>query len=120
MVVLFWVDGSSSSILFKDSMILHQSKIKMQHQQFVPKIGHVQYSNKPEIQQLLERYQIKEYPTLILFDQHANPYKTVIGFSWFETPNLYALQKMMITKKNLADLGMYCTHEGCGEKMVAS
>ena len=41
---------------------------------------------------------------MILLDAKANPLRTVIGFSWFETPNLYLTQKRIIEGKGLQGL----------------
>lgn len=44
MVVLFWLDDSSASGLFRDGMIFHQGKLIMQPNKFIPNIGSVKFS----------------------------------------------------------------------------
>lgn len=44
LIVLFWLDESSPSLMLKDCMTLHQTKLKMQHNKFIPHIVHVKYS----------------------------------------------------------------------------
>ena len=45
LLVLFCHEGSSSSQLFKDSLIYHQSKLMMQPGKFVPNIAVANYSD---------------------------------------------------------------------------
>jgi hypothetical protein len=104
MIVLFWLEGSSPSILFKDAMILHQAKLHMQPHKHIPWVAQIKFERTADFQVFANRYGIKEFPTLILFDEEANPYKTVVGFSWFEVANLYALERLMGEKKHLKHL----------------
>ena len=64
-------------------MIYHQSKLMMQPNKYIPKIGAVKYSADKEFQQLSKHCEISEYPTTVLFDAKAKPLRTVIGCSWF-------------------------------------
>jgi hypothetical protein len=48
MVVLFYLEGSSSSVLFRDAMILHQTKLLMQPKKYIPNIAQVTVANTAE------------------------------------------------------------------------
>lgn len=43
-VVIFWLNDSSASGLFRDGMIYHQGKLIMQPKKFIPNIGAVKFS----------------------------------------------------------------------------
>ena len=94
--VLFWLDNSSASLLFKDCMIYQQGKLCMQPGKFIPKIAGAQLSDTQAYRDLCKYSNVTEFPTLILFDAQANPIRTVIGFSWFEAPNLYQTQRLLL------------------------
>jgi hypothetical protein len=98
------MENSSASEMFKDAMIYHQSKLLMQPIKYEPKIAHVRFSVSSEFNKFIKAYNLKEYPTLILLDSKANPIRTVIGFSWFEAPNLYMTQKRLIEGKGIQGL----------------
>lgn len=83
MVVLFWLDNSSASVLFKDCMTYHQGKLSMQPGKYMPHVAQAKYSDSASFRELSRHSSVTEYPTLILFDGEANPIRTVIGFSWF-------------------------------------
>ena len=55
---------------------------------------------------MTKKYKIKEYPTLILLDSKAEALRTVIGFSWFETPNLYMTQKLLLEGGSIKDFNI--------------
>ena len=94
-VVLFYLEGSSSSTLFRDSMIYHQGKLEMQPGKFLPTIAAAKYRNTQDFHQMSSKFKITEYPTLILFDASLQPIRTIIGFNWFQTPDVYATQKLL-------------------------
>lgn len=86
-------------------MTYNQAKLKMIPENYVPNIALINYDQGAEYQNIARKYNIADYPSLILFDQNCNPVRTVIGFSWFETPNLYMTQKLLVEGKSL-DLDM--------------
>ena len=43
----------------------------------------------PTIKAICDEIKITEYPALVLYDDKANPVRTVIGFSWHELQKLY-------------------------------
>ena len=90
--------------MFKDTMIYHQSKLLMQPMKYEPKIAQVKFEVSSEFNKFIKAYNLSEYPTMILLDAKANPLRTIIGFSWFETPNLYLTQKRIIEGKGLKGL----------------
>ena len=55
---------------------------------------------------MCKKYQVKQFPTVILFDQKAKPLRTVIGFSWYEIATLYATQERIISGKGIQDLNI--------------
>jgi thioredoxin-related protein len=106
MIVLFCLEGSSPSVLFRDTMILHQSKLLMQPKKYIPKIAQVSVSNAAEFKQMAAKYELTHFPTLILFDSEARPFRTVIGFSWYEAGTLYAIQKLMVAGESYKYIGV--------------
>lgn len=101
MIVLFWLENSSASVLFKDCIIYQQGKLSMQPDKYIPKLAQAKFTQSQEFDDLRKRCGVTEFPTLILFDASAKPVRTVIGFSWFEAPNLYMTQKLLIEGKSL-------------------
>lgn len=83
MVVLFRLQGSSSSDLFKDSITYNQAKLSMIPDMYTPKIALINYENSGEYQNIAKKCNITDYPSLVLFDANLNPIRKVIGFSWF-------------------------------------
>lgn len=69
LIVLFCLEESSASALFRDCMVFHQSKLLMQPGKYVPKIAQVKYSYSVEYQGLAALYGIVEYPTLMLLNR---------------------------------------------------
>lgn len=55
---------------------------------------------------MCKKYQVNQFPTVILFDQKAKPVRTVIGFSWFEIATLYATQERIISGKGIKHLNI--------------
>lgn len=44
MIVLFWLENSSASVLFKDCIIYHQGKLSMQPGKYLPKLAQAKYT----------------------------------------------------------------------------
>ena len=97
-VVLFALDDSSPSQLFKDTLIYHLGKLKIQPRVFRPKASIVTLS--PQTQQLCNQLGVTEYPTWILFDKEARPFRTIIGFSWMEAHFIFETQRRMVKGEN--------------------
>jgi hypothetical protein len=106
MVVLFWLEHSSSSTMFRDAIIYHQGKLIVQPNKYIPKIAAAKYSNTSAFNEFVKRYGLKEYPTLILLDAKAQPVRTIIGFSWFQVGNLYMTQKRIIEGKGIKNIAV--------------
>lgn len=94
--------------MYRDAIIYQQGKLMMQPGKYLPKIAAVKYSKSPEFKQLIKRYKLKAYPTLVLLDQNAQQVRTIIGFSWFETPNIYMTQKRIVQGKGYDNLSLKC------------
>lgn len=69
----------------------------MQPDKYIPFIGAVKFSEDKDFKTMAKKFKIHEYPTLILFDDKAKPVRTILGFSWFETANVYATQEKIIS-----------------------
>jgi hypothetical protein len=81
--------------MFKDSLIYHQSKLMMQPGKFIPKIAIANYSDAG-VKAICNTLKITELPTFILFNQQAQPIRTLIGYSWLEVPFFYETQKRLL------------------------
>ena len=57
-LVLFWLEDSSASTLFKDSIIYHQGKLQMQPGKFIPKIFHSKFNTSSSFKELCNKYRI--------------------------------------------------------------
>lgn len=95
LLVLFCLEGSSPSQQFKDALIYHQSKLMMQPGKYIPKIAIASYSDAG-VKAICNNLKITEFPTFILFNNQAQPIRTLIGFSWLEVPFFYETQKRLI------------------------
>lgn len=80
----------------------------MQLNKYIPEIAMVKYGEEQESREIIRRYKIDRFPTMILFDENALPYRTVIGCSWFQVPVLYKLQKLMIVELSTPVTKNYC------------
>jgi len=100
LLVLFYLDHASSSQLFKDSLIYHQSKLIMQPGKFIPKIAVVNCSN-PASKAICNTLKITDFPTFILFNEKAQPIRTLIGFSWLEVPFFYETQRRLLKSESI-------------------
>jgi hypothetical protein len=98
--VLFYQDGSSSSQLFKDSLVYHQSKLLMQPGKFIPKIAIANIAD-PGVKAICNSLKITQYPTFILFNKQAQPIRTLIGYSWLEVPFFYETQKRLLEEASI-------------------
>jgi len=81
LLVLFYLEGSSSNQLFKDSLVYHQSKLLMQPNKFIPNLAMANYSDAG-VKAICSSLKITEFPTFILFNHQAQPIRTLIGYSW--------------------------------------
>lgn len=39
--------------------------------------------NNPSIKSIMDEFEIKQFPSFILFDAQANPVRCLIGYNWF-------------------------------------
>jgi hypothetical protein len=106
MIVLFWLENSSASEMYKDAIVYQQGKLMMQPGKYLPKVVSIKYAENAEFKKLITKYKLKAYPTLVLMDENAQQVRTIIGFSWFETPILYMTQKQMTEGKGFNNLSL--------------
>ena len=98
LLVLFYIDNSSASLLFKDSLVYHQGKLLVQPGKYIPKIA---LANCSTNKNLVNAFKLTDFPTFILFDGKGKPVRTLIGYSWLEVPFFYETQRRLISGESI-------------------
>jgi hypothetical protein len=67
----------------------------MQPGKFIPNIATANISDSG-VKAICNSLKINNFPTFILFNERAEPIRTLIGYSWLEVPFFYETQKRLL------------------------